>query len=458
MKYIREKLKKTEVSYDIYIDNLKIKEVFIQRITKEHMNYPYVFLLDSNCKVIEVVFEYLNHHCRENGQSGRDQAASALKLLYSFLEIKGKSIEQLDKNDIKFLSNFLQGIDTEGMIESYEFKTSRSISTHNIYFDAIRSFISAIEIPNKYFFEKRTISFEKNGFGMLGHTKSKKIEKYKTNKSRHASFTTYVPKYISLEEYKRIIKYIDITNSVLKLRNKIMIDLMYILGLRIGEVLGVTIEDLKPHNDNKDAGILLLRNRVSDKKYQHAKGCLKVASKKIYESNSYKEENIGYQTIIITPKMMLQINEYIDESRDILSFTDKKITNIYNYSIADSVEGTGNENYYLFLNKNGAHLSISGWNKELKQIYNAVGIKIDRERKRDNLSHKLRHGMAMYLIELEKKEITYVQRKMRHKSIQSTLCYYNPKPETILKYNETIQESFEEKLRQKDGEYHDQKD
>jgi site-specific recombinase XerD len=451
VKVVKEITRTLGYGYEVFLDERKFKDVFIYRINKKYDGFQYMFLIDSSGAVIEDVFRYMNIDCRNENSNTREQALTALKLLYSFLEIKEKTLEMLDGIDIKNLSDFILGINVEGMMECWHLSTSRSITTHNMYFDVFRKYARAFGIQNKYLFEKITVSVENGGFGMLAHTRSIKVEKYKTNRSRHAVFDSYVPKYISLMEYKKIIKYIEESDSQYKCRNKLLINLMYTRGLRLGEGLGVSIEDIKVHPDDPSAGILKIRNRVSDMKYQHAKGCIKVISKNMYKTKVYNERNIGYQEVIIPPELMQQISEYKDESRDFLSLSDKKIMNIYNKSLADSVEDENQENYYLFLNKNGSTLSASGWNKTLKEIFEKVGIKLDKGFKRDNLSHRFRHGFAMYLIENEKMEITFVQKIMRHKSIQSTTRYYNPKPETILKETQIIQNKMKKILTEGEG-------
>ena len=363
------------------------------------------------------------------------------------MEVTRIDLAQMSKEDIKNLSDFMLGFSIEGMIESYEFITSRSISTHNLYFDAIRKYVKALGIDNNNFFKTVTVHIENSGFGMLGHTKTINVDKYKTNKNRHTSFTTYVPRYISLEEYRKIIEHIESSNSEYKLRNKLIINLMYTRGLRLGEVFGITLEDIKPHPDDSDAGIIILRNRLSDKKYQSAKGCLKVSSKEYYKTKAYLEEGTGYQEITIPHKIMREIKDYIDSSRDMINLSDKKVANICNNSLADNVEGESNKNYYLFLNKNGNIFSSSGWGKILKEIFKSVGIKIDNDVKKHNLSHRFRHGWAMYLIEIEKKDIFYVQKELRHKQLQSTQRYYNPKPEDILKATELVQRKITESMK-----------
>ncbi|PRR71325.1 tyrosine-type recombinase/integrase [Clostridium thermopalmarium] len=369
-----------------------------------------------------------------------------MKLLYSFSEIIGREIQELDKTDIINLSHFILGHNIEGNIERYIFKTNRTITTHNTYFDDIRKYIMFSRFNKNEFFDKVQFVTDK-----ISYSANKVIvtSKYTTNKSRHKGFNQYVPKYISVKEYTRVLEYIDENvRSEFKLRNKLIIDLMFLRGLRIGEVLGITLEDIIPHPDDKRAGQLYLRNRVSDKKYQHAKGCMKVFSSEMYKTKIYNSEREGgYQVVALPIKLMDEVRKYQEISRDILNQTERKLENIMKYAKADCVGENTRRNYYLFLNKNGSPLSPSGWNNFLKEIFIKIGISIDKNSKEDNLNHRFRHGYAMYLIDELNKDISYVQKEMRHKSIQSTLKYYNPKPEDQLKETEKIQKEILDKIK-----------
>ena len=142
---------------------------------------------------------------------------------------------------------------------------------------------------------------------------------------------------------------------------------------------------------------------------------------------------------------MNDIYRYKELSRDIESLSEKKIENIFNESQADSVEGNDN-NFYLFLNKNGTPLSSAGWNKIMKEIFNKLSIQLDVDVRKNNLSHRFRHGFAMFLIKNENKSIEYVQKQMRHRSITSTLIYYNPEEQEILKDTLKIQNHIRKQL------------
>lgn len=417
--------------FNEYSNQKKIRTIFVQRIKRVKDNETYLFLVDSKGKVIEEVFNYLNYTCNIKSLNAREQAQSALKLLYTYLEIVNKSLSELKRHDILNFSDFLLGLTVTGNTFTIECCNSRTISSHNYYFDAIRRYMENSNERNELFFQN--ININKNICN-----RSIEIKKYKSNYSRDSSFNNFAPKYISINEYKRITEYLQSNLSEYKNRDKLIIDLMYLLGLRIGEVLGITLEDIKTHDNDPKAGKIILRNRVSDKEYQKAKTCFNPISINDYSSKIYQLRGKGFQEVYLPHSLMEGLNEYIEESRNLFEFSEIKINNIMNESVADSVEGN-KENYYIFLNKNGGCLSNSGWNKRLREIYTKCGIAVDLGSKNINLSHRLRHGYAMFLTINMKKDSLYVMKKLRQRSLSSTDKYFNPTEEEILIENIRIE-------------------
>lgn len=431
MNVIKEEKGVQGYQFNIYINKKIIRSIFVQRIKRVKDNKTYLFLVNSEGKVIDDVFSYLNYTCNIKSLNAREQAQSALKLLYTYLEIVNKPLSELKRHDILNFSDFLLGLTVTGNTFTIECCNSRTISTHNYYFDAIRRYMEISNVKNELFFQN--VNVNKNIYN-----RSIEIKKYKSNYSRDSSFNNFAPKYISINEYKRIIEYFENNLSEYKKRDKLIIDLMYLLGLRIGEVLGITLEDIKIHDSDSRAGKIVLRNRVSEKEYQKAKTCFTPTSINDYNSKVYQLRGKGFQEVYLPYSLMESLNEYIDESRNLFEFSEQKINNIMHKSLADSVESS-KENYYIFLNKNGGCLSNSGWNKRLKEIYKECGIAIDVGSKNINLSHRLRHGYAMFLTMNMKKDSLYVMKKLRQRSLSSTDKYFNPTEEEVLIENMKIE-------------------
>jgi integrase/recombinase XerD len=205
---------------------------------------------------------------------------------------------------------------------------------------------------------------------------------------------------------------------------------MYGTGLRIGEVLGLTVEDIEKY-DTEDSYKLILRNRLSDKKYQLAKGCISVKNKSTYSSSEYKTKNKGYEELIIVGNIKILLDEYISMSTNVFNTSEKVISNIAKFATADNVTFKNLNNRYIFLNKNGTPLSSSGWNKFLKTVFNAVGIPIDKYSKTENLNHRFRHGYAM-LLKQNGYSLDDIKHKMRHNNISSTQIYARNTEKDIL--------------------------
>lgn len=435
MKLIKETNSIFGNSYEVYLNGTLHKTIDFLRVNKEYNNFNYLFLIDMDGNVIEDIYNYLNIECKFNSINSREQALTFLKLLYTFKGIVNKSFKSFKKKDIQLFSMFIQGRSIEGNNISFQLNSKRSNSTHDQYFTIMRAYFKFLGINNSALFEKKTVQVDKGGFGMMAHTKKNVVTKYTTNKNRHLSFTVHAPKHIKLSEYHKIIEFIKNQDKpkLLKLRNEIIIELMYGSGLRIGEVLGLTLEDLVIHPDNKDFYKIFIRNRLTDKPYQKAKTCYQVSSKDDYTSFDYNNKDTGYQTVVVTKYVKDMIDKYIKLSTNVVKVSDKVLSNREKFANADCVtEERKTPNKYLFLNKNGTPLSTSGWNKELKFIFKSVGIPCDSKKRRENLNHKFRHGFAMLLIQ-NGYPLHEVRNYLRHASISSTLVYTNPTEEDTLK-------------------------
>ena len=433
MKLIKEIDTQFGTAYEVWIDDKLLKTINYIRINKTYKDFEYLFIIDENGTVLDDVYNYINDNYKYQSINTRKQIQSFLKLLYSFAQIINKDFKSFNDKDIDLFSLFITGEYIEGNTITFDLKTTRSISTHNKYFDNMRGYFKYLNIKNKKLFEQKIAYVAKSGFGMMAHAKEVKVLSYTTNKGRHVSHENTVPKHIKLDEYFKIIKYIDNLNisDTLKTRNRLIIELMYGFGLRIGEVLGLTIEDIEKHPDSNNAYNLILRNRLSDMEFQHAKGCDKVKNKHTYLSSEYNTKDKGYQVVVITDNIKYLLDKYINMSCNVFHTSDKVISNIAKYASADNVTSKNITNRYIFLNKNGAPLSYSGWNKFLKTVFVSVGISIDKDKKKDSLSHRFRHGYAM-LLKQNGYPLDYIQYKMRHTSISSTQIYARNTEEDIL--------------------------
>lgn len=427
MKKVLELKEASLTTYLVTLDGEKSKSVSLQIITKKRNSNKYLLLINSNGKPHQGVFYFINYICQYSAFNAKLQSIQALKLLYSFSEIKSKDISQFSRKDFADFSRFILGQSINGSQETWQLKTSRSINTHNVYMATIRKYFTHLGLTDKSIFESTVVGIDKSTFGLLGHTKKRKELKYNSSISRMKM--SKVPKFIKLEEYKEIKRELETNSTLLNLRNEVIIDLMYLKGLRLGEVLGLTLEDIKEHADNENAGEIIVRNRLSDQPHQFAKNSIHPTSENDYKTKLYRER--GVQHIVIPVGLKKKIDSYVLKSRDLSVISDKLISNMLQKSMADSIDSE-DKNYYLFLSKNGSPLTSSGWNGWLRKFFIELNIHTDKTSKRTNLSHRFRHGYAMYLINELNLTLEEVSRYMRHKSITSTYIYYNPTEEEIM--------------------------
>ncbi len=432
-----------------------LKTVNISSATKEHTKRDYIILYDSNMVPIQDAFEFLNYELLTASDNTKYQSLSALRLLYSYLELFGLNLKNLTDSDITNLKYFLRGISPAGNFISFDLNTERINDTINAYLSTFRKYTAFLGLedsvlhkitpsPVRVFIpeSEAVVTYEK-------YTHNEKSKKAKT-----------VPKYISVSEYKRILENIDANYT---LREKCIVRLMFEGGLRIGEVLGLTAEDIKIEtfldkrtNTYFESGVIYFRNRITDNVYQLAKRRMNVTSRRIYSTRAYKDD---VTKAYISVDLVEMINDYINESHDSFNRNSENSKELFDrnyqkYTITDIVDPANNidddgyeildENYYVFINSIGKPINISTWNKTIRKILEECNIKIDTDKKRFNLNHRFRHGFAMFLVQYKKIQVEDLMKLMRHTSLASTLVYYNPTEDDVAILKEDFSKTLEE--------------
>lgn len=429
MKRIEEIQGLTGLSYKIFTEINKEYFVSIDGFKKEHNNFVYLLLINCNGGIIEDSYKYLNgienNKCiGEADYKKREMAFIALKLLYSYMALFYiTDLKDIDSKEIKRLEAFLKGGEKIGHSVTFKSKTTRTESTINKYYSVYRNYFRFLNITPNIFAETIKIRKTKGlGDGFLAHGKITTEEKYLVSYKELNKKET--PKYISYKEYLKLKMVIEEEYTD---REEIIIDIMYKYGLRIGEVLGLTIEDVDITKNT-----LFIRNRLSDKSYQKAKGCSPVFTKSDYNSKSYRTKNAGYQEVEVDEEDIEKIHEYIINSRSPLNYRrrDRKksiiIHNLETKNIADKVTDREDvlQNSYIFISKNGTPISNTGWNNIIKKLYISIGLTIDINKREDNLNHRLRHGFAMYKVLVENYDQLKLKNALRHEDINSCKVYF----------------------------------
>ncbi|OLN21370.1 hypothetical protein BTO30_15340 [Domibacillus antri] len=432
MGVIKDKQTSLGTVYERYDSNNELIQKFgaigfIKESPEKKMTY--FIITDLNGKLIDDANIYLNEKIGDKKYKKRESAFSALKIFFSFLKLVHiDNPQNITNSDIRNLQLFLEGGKKEGEIWNVDLQIRRYNQTYNTYLNVYRDFLDKMYgMTNSPLFETTKTGITV-GNGFFAHAQKESKERYKANKK--VGEQKSVPKYIKPYQYEKIMAVVEDSYG---LREKVIIDLMYNYGLRIGEVLGLTFEDIEP--SYKDGYYnLIIRDRLTDKPTQRGKGVMTPTSVDDYENNNYTNEgnHLGYQAVLIEEEMAEFLQEYIDESRDdiLLSRSPIKRENLKNKARADRV-GTipllNNENQYIFLNhQHYTPLTQAGWGYVLRGIFKKAGIHVDKGTKSTNLSHRFRHAYAM---KHKGKGILELQRLLRHSNPYSCEVYYNPDDE-----------------------------
>lgn len=415
------------------------RKVHLRTATVKHPNgNVYFTLYDNEMIPIKEAFQYINFELADKSPNSKVSAFSALKLLYSFLNLFGLEIETLTEQNIKQLKIFLRGISPKGNHISLNTCTQRSSETINGYLGCYRSFFSFLEITNSPLFKK---SLKTYTIVSDYCEKEVKITGYKLQEKVNKDMIR-VPKYISVKDFTNIFQVIKKDYT---LREECIVRLMYESGLRIGEVLGLTSEDIvQETTENGDIYAVYIRNRLSDKPFQLAKTCMKVTHKSQYYLKEYNSQGYGYQKVIINETLYDKLNEYINLAHT--SYKEKFLQNYNKYTITDIVTewDLEDENYYIFINNVAKPLTANLWNQTARDIFKNANIKLDKNKRCHNLNHRFRHGFAMFMVQYKNIKAFDLKILMRHASIHSVYKYYNPTDEDISKLKDSFVRSLYE--------------
>ncbi len=438
---VREKSLNNEIFFEVEINegNNKVtfNEICYKSLVIDEDNFSYVIMYNKLMEPISSVFDFLNFYKSNHSINSRLKGLQALKLLFCYQDIVNKDLESFSSYDLNGLKYFLKGYSSKGEVINLELKSLRSNETINSYLSVYRGYLSFLGKENKAL---NKLSATNASINVSDDLNDLKITKYASNE-KVAKKVVEVPKYISVEDFKKIIQHV---REKYTLREEIIIRFMFECGLRIGEVLGMTADDLIVEKIGENyVPILYIRNRLSDNKDQQAKTCMKVIDKKQYKSKEYNTKDFGYQIVVVPEDLYKITNDYIEEAH--LKARENKSDNYYKYTKADRVrkdESFEDINYYIFINTQGTPLSVISWNVILRNIFVACGISIDKKTRENNLNHRFRHGFAMFNVQYLNCKAIELQARLRHKTLHSVSCYFKPTIEDAIKIKTDFTESL----------------
>lgn len=379
-------------------------------------------------------YRYLNESLIATKMSTKRQIATALNLLYIWSDLTGADITKLNIAQVKDLVNFLWGINIKNVKDSP--RTVRSPKTVNIYYSFIKEYIRYNDWLFRAF--EQRVSYKREM--TIGDVTVEIRYTKDPNRMREDSFERFTPPmHLNPKQAKALIKKIREAGDITML---LMVELLMGYGLRRGEALGITMEDIKKVKSRDGSGyryIIILRNRCSDSGDQHCKGLYQPTSPEVYAMKTYTDA--VKWVVDITEDLYHKLIGYYHDTREKRMKADRR-QRMLEDTLADSVEpfkeGSPLQNHYLFIGKNDRRLTGETLNNHLKFYFSAIGIKPDTGTKQTNCSHKLRHTFAMMLTTYGNAKATREQLRimLRHRSVRAGEAYFTPTQEETLQMKE----------------------
>lgn len=379
--------------------------------------FTYLFLFDKDGNLNEDVYRYVNFRMQSASLNYRQQIHNSLKQLYEFSACLQKDIKDFNYADFVYYQEFLRGYSDNSNnhgLYMYEVKSTASIKINMFH---VRQYVARKHYGNEDFIARICTKVD----------------------SGRAKSNLDCPMFISYAQMLDIHKYLETDRSISALTRaeyRAIYDLEYFSGLRNGEALGLTLQDLvKTYNsDGEPVYKAIIRNRVSDSRRQLAKRVINVTNTKAYKSREYRsKKHSGYQEVMLREDVYEEIIDYFDLCT--AKFHKKGLKP----AVADNVYDDGEENYYIFNNVHkNSPLAYKALCDYTRKMFIALGIPVDTGSREHNLLHRFRHGFCMYLLFVKKMPAEQVIIFSRHASINSLLPYMNPTGEMLEELYKTV--------------------
>ena len=434
---------------------MNMRRVQYRQYMAEADGIPVLMIYSDSMEPVSEAIRFLNFD--ELARKSRNYAAlaaNALRCLFSYLDVYDVDLRKMTKSEGNSYVDFLLGISRKGALYETHLVTHRKSETVNSYINVARMFVTFLGCDGHILLKKHAVSRR----GTLDDNEVRIMDDAYDVKAKGAPEKAEVPAYISLDEYRKIL--LACKASEQPACNRIIIRLIYEHGLRLGEVLGLTLEDVVGFEgrDGLPHYKVCLRNRASDTLGQSCKSLMKIHAPEDYKAKGYRMKGVGYYPVIIGDNLADELIDYMNLAHDDSFCQTSGAKRFFKrrdaFAKADSVPG-GNpdirKNFYIFLNTVGRPLTESVFGRRLRKIYEACGIPVDHGTRKNNCSHRLRHGFAMLLTNVLHIDDFDVKEFMRHKSLKSTAIYHKPTAEDVARMQEELIPKLETVLLADDG-------
>ena len=372
---------------------------------KRDDNKSVYILYDNDGNSIYEFYKYLNSTIFNYSESVRGSTAYSLRYLYICSCIFSTNVtkEDITSEFLSTVASFIKGKYSEHGIMCSDDTVNRRLSSIERYLECIGIHVKRFSRSNSLPSERGTSSSSSASLQRPPYISIAEFNRLLIEMKEHPR-KTFPAKFLRTVEKEN--RKVSELNAYLKKKNPIevqkidetgilIISLMFRYGLRIGEVLGLTKEDItKRAYNGEQRYTIYIRNRMSDDpKSQSAKNKRHPRKSEDYDSVEYKGDG-GTSKVRVTKEMYDELIRYFNEYTMILAktFPDNNLK-------ADSIDGH-TDNYYLFANVHGNRMLQPNWNNILRAYFKKADIAVDKEKKETNLNHKFRHSFAMMFVQV----------------------------------------------------------
>lgn len=297
-----------------------------------------------------------------------------LKAFFNFLEYKGLRLNEIKPLHVVAFLDYLKGYKDKDIIDISEENKRRSGATVNRMLAAVSSFYKCLETAD---------ITEKSPFVYLDGVRPTGMYKSFLSYTQNGRKTN--KKFVKSRDYKNFSaerlfpnEVAQFTEGMASFRNKLMVDILYETGIRIGELLGLQIDDYSDIDSTKKFGYIYIVDRDNEDKDRRQK--------------------TGSRTLAVTMNLLYKIDEYIIQHRPY-------------------IEGSN----LIFVSEKGKNKGLKLTRNGIEDIFKKCTIKTGIRCH----PHLLRHTHFTELAEAGFDEL-FIQIRAGHSNASSTSKYKHP--------------------------------
>ena len=409
---------RSRVTRTIYVPFVKVK------LPDRRIVY---IIYDEEMCPISPIYRFLN----EKGQAGKspntlERKVSSLRYLVAFCELHLLRDFHIPEHLCADFIDFIYG------------EPRRMSSSVRGNFLDIVTFFKFLRYDSEPFMEydgKTVIQM-----GADGLSRPVKFRSYRYSPAVNHDKNKLCPLHVSVREFYKLLKVIKDAGDFTVC---IIVTLEFYTGRRVGELLGLTVEDLSSCVDTETGEVspcIYLRNRVGDGRRRSAKKRLIPKSVADYSSASYTQEYASpFGCFVLENAMSVLLHKYYDRVHGDAQLNSPAYYAQAEADIVDPMrfhsEWGLDRNHYFFLDSRGSSLSYGALYRRLMKYYALAGVPVGHGK---SVNHGFRHGLGYLMRQEMGVSSEKIAAMLGHKGTGSVDVYANADVMTIARLNDEV--------------------